>query len=342
MTELFSPEILSEIFEFLYVSDHHQSNLFNCVLVNRYWCRTAIPVLWSDPFRFFVYEMPDGLITIYIACLTKRERRNLKKQGIEVPMKVKSPSFDYISFLKNLNYYGLISSLFHFGSNGIYKKNDSFGIMLPALLEILANRDFILQSLELENYDRRGDWDNEYMHLVNPNVHSLVKPVKKMYLDCKVLNAKFLPLLSGQCQSIRHLHIYLQFQNSKKGSIICERDATDYADLIERQESLEVLIITNFVRYFKKIFPSIKKQAKSLRVIEFINSDFKECESLEGLANCENLQSLIFRKCDNLTDEKFRALFNAKLPKLQEVSLEHSKKDEGIEIWLQSFIQESN
>ncbi|CAG8540459.1 11103_t:CDS:2 [Funneliformis mosseae] len=313
MTELFSPEILSEIFEFLYVSDHHQSNLFNCVLVNRYWCRTAIPVLWSDPFRFFVYEMPDGLITIYIACLTKRERRNLKSQGIEVPMKVKSTSFDYISFLKNLNYYGLISSLFHFGSNGIYKKNDSFGIMLPALLEILANRDFILQSLELENYDRRGDWDNEYMHLVNPNVHSLVKPVKKMYLDCKVLNPKFLPLLSGQCQSVRHLHIYLQFQNSKKGSIICERDATDYADLIERQESLEVLIITNF-----------------------------ECESLEGLANCENLQSLIFRKCDNLTDEKFRALFNAKLPKLQEVSLEHSKKDEGIEIWLQSFIQESN
>ncbi|CAI2162152.1 12823_t:CDS:2 [Funneliformis geosporum] len=342
MTELFSPEILSEIFKFLYVSDHQKSNLFNCVIVNRFWCRTAIPVLWSDPFRFFDYEIPDGLITIYIACLTKRERRSLKRKGIEVPMKVKSPSFDYITFLKNLNYYGLISSLFHFGCNGIYKKNDSFDIMLPALLEILANRDLILQSLELENHDRRGDWDNEYMHLVNPNVRSLVEPVKKLYLDCKVLNAKFLPLLNGECQSVRHLHINLHFQNSKKENIICERDVTYYADLIERQESLEVLMITNFVRCFKKIFPSFKKQAKSLRVIEFINSDFKECESLEEIANCENLQCLIFRKCDNLTDEIFRPLFNANLPKLQQVSLEHSKRDKEIEIWLQSFMQERN
>jgi len=204
MPELFSPEILSEIFQFLYLKEEYEINLFNCVLVNRYWCRAAIPVLWSDPFRFFDYKKSlDGLISIYMACLTKKERRSLKKQGIEVPLKVKSPSFDYISFLKNLNYYGLISSLFHLGCNdGVYKKNDTFGIMLPALLEILANKGLVLQSLELENHDRRGDWDHEFMHLVNRNVRFLVRPVKKIYLDCNVLDARFLPLLSGQCQNV--------------------------------------------------------------------------------------------------------------------------------------------
>jgi hypothetical protein len=103
MSELFSPEILSEIFKFLYAKEEGKINLFNCVLVNRYWCRTTIPILWLDPFSFFDDKMSlDGLIYTYMACLTKKERRSLEKQGIEVPKKVKAPSFDYISFLKFL------------------------------------------------------------------------------------------------------------------------------------------------------------------------------------------------------------------------------------------------
>src|SRR5437016_14285024 len=102
MSELFSPEILSEIFKFLYIEEG-KINLFNCVIVNRYWCKTTIPILWSDPFSFVDHKKSlDRLISIYIACLTKKERRSIEKRGIEVPKKVKSPSFDYISFLKNL------------------------------------------------------------------------------------------------------------------------------------------------------------------------------------------------------------------------------------------------
>ncbi|CAG8566988.1 hypothetical protein RhiirA1_511403 [Rhizophagus irregularis] len=339
MSELISPEILSEIFKFLYTKEEGKINLFNCVLVNRYWCRTTIPILWLDPFSFFDNKMSlDGLISTYMACLTNKERRSLEKQGIEVPKKVKSPSFDYISFLKNLNYDGLISSLFHLGCNdGVYKKNDSFGIMLPALLEILANRDLALQSLELKNHDRRGDWDREFMHLVDRKIRPLIKPVKKIYLDCNVLDARFLPLLSGQCQRVRHLYIVMHVEKSKKGSIICERDATYYAKLIEKQKSLEILAIEKFTKYFKNILPSFKTQIQSLRVIEFINSNFKECESLEVIASCENLERLIFRGCNNLSTKILRPLFNANFSKLKEISFESSERNEEIEIWLQKF-----
>lgn len=129
----------------------------------------------------------------------------------------------------------------------------------------------------------------------------------------------------------------MHVEKSKKGSIICERDAKYHADLIEKQRSLEVLVIEKFIKYFKYILPSFKTQAKSLRVIEFVNSDFKECESLEVIAACENLQRLIFRECDNLSPKIFRPLFNTDLPKLQEISFEFSERDEEIEMWIQKF-----
>jgi hypothetical protein len=129
----------------------------------------------------------------------------------------------------------------------------------------------------------------------------------------------------------------MHVEKSKKGSIICERDATYYADLIEKQRSLEILEIEKFIKYFKNILPSFITQTQSLRVIEFINSDFKECESLEAIASCENLQRLIFRGCSNLSTKILRPLFNANLPKLQEISFESSGCDEEIEIWIQNF-----
>jgi hypothetical protein len=129
----------------------------------------------------------------------------------------------------------------------------------------------------------------------------------------------------------------IHVEKSKKGSIICERDATYHADLIEKQRSLEVLVIEKFIKYFKNILPSFKTQAQSLKTIEFINSDFKECESLEVIADCENLQRLVFRECNNLSPKIFRPLFNADLPKLQEISLEFSERGEEIEMWIQKL-----
>nr|CAG8541357.1 7537_t:CDS:2 [Entrophospora candida] len=37
--------------------------LFSCILVNRYWCRNVLPILWSKPFRFLHKPLP-GLIQV--------------------------------------------------------------------------------------------------------------------------------------------------------------------------------------------------------------------------------------------------------------------------------------
>lgn len=129
----------------------------------------------------------------------------------------------------------------------------------------------------------------------------------------------------------------MHVEKSKKGSLICERDASYYAELIEKQKSLEILAIEKFTKYFEKILPSFKTQIQSLRVIEFINSDFKECESLEVIASCENLERLIFCGCNNLSTKILRPLFNANFSKLKEISFESPERNEEIEIWLQIF-----
>ena len=49
-SKLFSgdlPELINEIIQYFH---NDFSTLHSCILVNRLWCRLAIPLLWEDPF----------------------------------------------------------------------------------------------------------------------------------------------------------------------------------------------------------------------------------------------------------------------------------------------------
>ncbi|CAG8661994.1 13726_t:CDS:1 [Funneliformis caledonium] len=110
------------------------NHLYSCILVNRTWCATAMPLLWKDPlhwlsvrydevvnqlptpwkerFQFFIpftFTRSDRLpmlISTYFKCLPEKSRRSLKAnkafKGSEFIMDIK-PYFDYPFFLERLN-----------------------------------------------------------------------------------------------------------------------------------------------------------------------------------------------------------------------------------------------
>ncbi|KAF0562126.1 RNI-like protein [Gigaspora margarita] len=98
MISLLPDECLLEIFNNLYIN---YRTLFSCLLVNIRWCRIIIPILWSEPTKYF-----DDLrlIRAYLLAL------NVKEQALLIPLSINLPNyqkplFEYPSFTTYVGFY---------------------------------------------------------------------------------------------------------------------------------------------------------------------------------------------------------------------------------------------
>src|SRR6266498_852952 len=98
-------ECLEQIFKHLL---YNRSILFNCLLVNRSWCRQIVPLLWSRPFSRLRWKAASCLIQIYISCMTKDEKSFFMDLGIILPESSSSPLFNYAKYLRKFNYHELL------------------------------------------------------------------------------------------------------------------------------------------------------------------------------------------------------------------------------------------
>src|SRR4051812_44591344 len=95
-SKLFSgdlPELIYEIVKYFY---NDVSTLHSCILVNRLWCRLAIPLLWENPFQSsaknFLLHINDDIF-----------KPKLKENEIKNYLFPSNRLFNYPSFIKYLN-----------------------------------------------------------------------------------------------------------------------------------------------------------------------------------------------------------------------------------------------
>src|ERR1700761_586436 len=95
-------DILFLIFEELEVDS---KSLFSCLMVNRLWCETVIPILWRNPWCYDIdYYNKDYLFIIIASYLSDNIKEFLTEQGINLPsVSTKSLLFDYLSFCRSIN-----------------------------------------------------------------------------------------------------------------------------------------------------------------------------------------------------------------------------------------------
>ena len=87
-------DILFLIFEEL---QEDSNSLFSCLMVDRLWCETVIPILWRNPWNYSIAYCKVSLyhiITFYLP-------DNIKEFLTEKPPQ--SILFDYLSFCKSIN-----------------------------------------------------------------------------------------------------------------------------------------------------------------------------------------------------------------------------------------------
>src|SRR5436190_11356389 len=92
-------DILFLIFEEL---QDDSKSLFSCLMVNRLWCETVIPILWRNPWRYtFDYYIKSSLYSIVVFYLPDDIKKFLTREGSSVLDQ--SLAFDYLSFCKSIN-----------------------------------------------------------------------------------------------------------------------------------------------------------------------------------------------------------------------------------------------
>uniref|UniRef100_U9SNM8 F-box domain-containing protein n=1 Tax=Rhizophagus irregularis (strain DAOM 181602 / DAOM 197198 / MUCL 43194) TaxID=747089 RepID=U9SNM8_RHIID len=91
---------------FLILKELYDKNntLYPCLLVNRTWYETTVPILWKNPFRFQLKDKALNVITnVIFSYLSEESRDNLRNQGIELTNTYQQPLLNYISFWRYLN-----------------------------------------------------------------------------------------------------------------------------------------------------------------------------------------------------------------------------------------------
>src|SRR3984957_9177190 len=94
-------DILFLLFEGL---QEDSKSLFSCLMVNRLWCETVIPILWRNPWRYDIdYSNKSYLFATIALYLPDDIKEFLTRQGIQFSMLHQSLLFDYLSFCRSIN-----------------------------------------------------------------------------------------------------------------------------------------------------------------------------------------------------------------------------------------------
>ncbi|CAB5192137.1 unnamed protein product [Rhizophagus irregularis] len=202
------PELTNEIIQHF---RNDFSTLYSCILVNRLWCRLAIPLLWEDPFS---KHDPKNYhyIEIYLSKLNEDDKAKFNEYGIKYDLlRSNSTLFNYPSFIKYLNYGSIYRSIKKWIF--ILVDDDDFmeveELVYKSLLEIFIKNEGKLHSLEYA-ISTLDSYCNDTMELIlqNPNFTYNIKDLTLFLDDIKItINiVPFLKFFSSNYNSISSIN----------------------------------------------------------------------------------------------------------------------------------------
>ncbi|CAG8564231.1 14268_t:CDS:1 [Cetraspora pellucida] len=264
-------ELLKEILENI-IDSHH---LFSCILVNRIWCRTGVPILWRSPNPSEKSLLP--LVTSYLRCLPEEQIKCLKDENIPLPNE-KTPIFDYPFFLKTLDL-KLINDMSKIWINNSGNKNH-----IDFLKEIFVA--YFLEQAEKISFIHLNE--SARTLAINQNAPNL-KRFRKLHISSWKDETSFMEKITDHLQLI------------SAECVNCKTKSLALASLIQKQKYLQhlKLLYTSNDDYCSIIFKSLPSQSNSLKKLELHRVNLNTIDSWES---CYNLKALEIRNCMGTRD----------------------------------------
>ncbi|RIA98934.1 hypothetical protein C1645_587756 [Glomus cerebriforme] len=284
-------DVLFSLFEEL---QDDSKSLFSCLMVNRLWCETVIPILWRNPWQYSInYYNKFSLYHIITFYLTDDVKEFLTRQGIKLlsPISRRSFLFDYLSFCRSINL-NIIDSIVTIGCSSAFDR-------------------FLLQQ-EINSILIRKCSDIRYLDMISINHQIFYFPEAKARLDslCELkcdtsTDFSYFYGIARICQNIERLTIINTSSKDNHGMV----------KLIENQKNLKYFEWIDdfkdecFINPYEIIFPALIKKADTLNhlIISFEYFEYEHRFLLKMLPELRNLRTL---KIDdlNLNDEQLKTL----------------------------------
>ncbi|KAG9306394.1 hypothetical protein G9A89_018277 [Geosiphon pyriformis] len=331
------PDILEHIFWMLTESSEDgvpslesYTNLLHCMLVNKTWCAAAASLLHKHPWRLdrtYTVRTTDmayehcKIVQLYLSLLNQNERSLLLEKGIEIPEPNSTPMFNYPEFVKYLDYGVMVASIWTIYSTSCYTydKNEWVSLVARSLLRLLAEHSGRLQWLRCAPMSFSFD-EMYYSLLADSEFSGLFSPVQGLVIAGNLGgDKKLFRILAETFRNLNYLEIRdLPRARNWQGDS-SSWFSTDFSSIIKCQAGLESLVLKECAGYLGSIINTIPNQATTLRVLKFIDCDFRGCSPWEGIELCTKLERIEFDRCINITSPMVKPLSKAPFPFLRKV-----------------------
>jgi hypothetical protein len=295
------PEIISDVIQY-FRSDF--STLYSCILVNRLWCRLAIPLLWEDPFSL-KYPKNYRYIEVYFHNLNDDDRSQLNKYGISNDLFPSNILFNYISFIQHLDIRKISDSIENWVATIRTSNYPSVRINYKKLMYKLLFQIFIENEVNMHTFKVTVLADEDYEHfndiieltLQNPN---FVRNIRNITLDFNLITkniTKFMIFLYSNCNSI----LSLDFSFSS----YCNQTTEKYlSKIIDSQQNLKKISLgfnKNLPLYRSLLSFKNPNHMNTLSTIIFYYIDFENINVLnEAFEQLNVLESIHILYCYSL------------------------------------------
>ncbi|CAG8490239.1 uncharacterized protein OCT59_023881 [Rhizophagus irregularis] len=317
------------IYSILQHLQNDRSTLFKCLLVNRFWCRSTIPLLYANPFENVKTEKNYSITLTLIFCFNKAEILQLKKQlGLSQINnninfdKEHNPLFEYPKYLENYNS-KLINSVIYgwfakycsdlLSSQKIYKD------IIPIFHQSILRQSRNIKQLDILLY---LFYEESFKNFNIQNFTSNLTKLNSLSLEFNSkgeIEQEFLKNIANICTNCRKLVI--RFPQTKSSPFHdVSNNLIDNTTIIEKL--CKIIQVQNKLKMFKiwkchfllnNILLSLGFQKHSLVHVEFIGIDFSNVnlKSFNDLYNLEYLKfgyckGILLNQCESLNFSSFK------------------------------------
>ncbi|CAG8507337.1 12585_t:CDS:1 [Acaulospora morrowiae] len=325
-------EIFDEVFRHL---KFDKRSLYSCLLVNRFWCRKVVPLIWRRPMPYNRKKNNNHVdVGVFIPYFNEDERIGIIKGGITIPDRPR-PFFNYAQFLHILDIEGIEKAAKDWlakvakgkqGANSDTTRSDEIIVtnitidrmsensttnaMVASLLKMFMRCAINLKYLVLNPFGGYRDIPDSKIFIegrpgltnlrkfkIRFNSLSVIRPEHRKNIF-ELLNA-----LPNVCTGIHHLDITrVRVSNPDVARMV--------GGVIRSQQQLFYCRFCRIDGDVDSLISMLRYQVNNLITVVFDDTDL-DGVSLEPLAQCVKLEALIFRKCRNVNLEKWQILINA-------------------------------
>ncbi|EXX75703.1 hypothetical protein RirG_039570 [Rhizophagus irregularis DAOM 197198w] len=249
------PELTNEIIQH-FRKDF--STLHSCILVNRFWCRLAIPLLWESPFS--IPTRNCHYIEVYLRHLNDEGKAKFNEYGINNDLLSSNTLFNYPSFIKHLNISSIYFSIKEWVGTLVIKNNEKLEkLVYRSLFEVFLENEGILNSFEIVMF----------MNIIIMSQHNL--KIISFGSSNAILYHPFLSLKNSNCSNTLNTIIFdnIDFKNI----ITILKKVFDHLNVLD---SIHILycdsLNSDFVQQIIKVIKPFKLRSLFMKEILYIES----------------------------------------------------------------------